>query len=65
MDACKNVEAVVVATEWSEFRELDWKSIHAGMDKPAFVFDGRLLLDAEKLRDIGFKVMAIGQGERL
>jgi len=31
------------------------------MNKPAFVFDGRLILDAPKLRDIGFKVEAIGK----
>ena len=33
------------------------------MKKPAFVFDGRLILDAEKLREIGFRVVAIGRGE--
>jgi UDPglucose 6-dehydrogenase len=35
------------------------------MNKPAFVFDGRLLVDAEALRKIGFKVATIGRGERL
>ncbi|KAH8112246.1 UDP-glucose dehydrogenase [Phellopilus nigrolimitatus] len=65
MDACKNAEAVVIATEWKEFRDIDWESIYAGMAKPAFIFDGRLLLDIEKLRKIGFKVITIGRGERL
>jgi UDPglucose 6-dehydrogenase len=35
------------------------------MNKPAFVFDGRLLVDAEKLRAIGFNVKTIGRGERV
>jgi len=65
MAACTNAEAVVIATEWAEFRKIDWESIYASMNKPAFVFDGRLLLDADKLREIGFKVMSIGRGERL
>ena len=65
LDACKDAEAVVIATEWKEFKTLDWESIYAGMNKPAFVFDGRLILDVEKLRGIGFKVKVIGRGERL
>ena len=55
----------MIATEWKEFKTLDWEAIYAGMNKPAFVFDGRLILDAEKLRQIGFKVKVIGRGERL
>ncbi|TFK53186.1 hypothetical protein OE88DRAFT_1657102 [Heliocybe sulcata] len=65
LEACKNAEAVVIATEWKEFREIDWETVYAGMNKPAFVFDGRMLIDVEKLRDIGFKVAVIGRGERL
>jgi UDPglucose 6-dehydrogenase len=56
MDACRNAEAIVIATEWKEFKEIDWKAVYAQMNKPAFLFDGRLLVDAEKLREIGFTV---------
>jgi UDPglucose 6-dehydrogenase len=56
IEACKNAEAVVIATEWKEFLEIDWEEVYKGMNKPAFVFDGRLLVDAEKLTKIGFKV---------
>jgi UDPglucose 6-dehydrogenase len=55
-EACKGAEAVVIATEWREFREIDWQEVYHNMTKPAFLFDGRLLLDAEKLTKIGFKV---------
>jgi len=65
LSACKNTEAVVIATEWKEFRTIDWQSVYNGMNKPAFVFDGRILVDAPKLRDIGFKVTVIGRGDRL
>jgi len=65
LEACKNAEAVVIATEWKEFRDIDWEIVYKGMNKPAFVFDGRLIIDAEKLRKIGFKVKTIGRGERL
>ena len=61
MDACKDAEAVVIATEWKEFLDIDWEEVYKTMNKPAFVFDGRLLVDAAKLREIGFKVVTIGR----
>lgn len=65
IEACRGAEAVVIATEWKEFRDIDWALVYEGMNKPAFVFDGRLIVDAEKLRKIGFKVKTIGRGERV
>ncbi|KAI8890030.1 nucleotide sugar dehydrogenase [Backusella circina FSU 941] len=61
--AAEGADALVVVTEWDEFRELDFDRIYAGMNKPAFVFDGRLMLDAPKLRQIGFKVHVIGKND--
>ncbi|KAH7882915.1 UDP-glucose/GDP-mannose dehydrogenase family, NAD binding domain-containing protein [Phlebopus sp. FC_14] len=63
LEACKNADAIVIATEWKEFRDIDWETVYRSMNKPAFVFDGRLLVDAAKLRQIGFKVTVIGRGE--
>ncbi|KAG8933329.1 UDP-glucose 6-dehydrogenase 1 [Tulasnella sp. 417] len=65
LEACEAAEAVVIATEWKEFRQIDWNVVYDKMSKPAFVFDGRLLVDADSLRKIGFKVTTIGRGERL
>ncbi|KAK7444516.1 hypothetical protein VKT23_015194 [Stygiomarasmius scandens] len=62
LEACKDADALVIATEWKEFKELDWEKIYEDMSKPAFVFDGRLILDVEKLKKIGFKVTVIGRG---
>jgi UDPglucose 6-dehydrogenase len=60
LEACKGAHAIAVLTEWDEFKTYDWEQIYANMNKPAFVFDGRNLLDKEKLTKIGFKYQAIG-----
>lgn len=59
-DACHGAHAIAVLTEWDEFRDYDWKRIYDHMLKPAFVFDGRNILDGEKLTAIGFKYQGIG-----
>ena len=58
--ACENAHAIAVLTEWDEFKEYDWQRIYDSMLKPAKIFDGRNILDADKLRAIGFKVTSIG-----
>ncbi|HOZ13156.1 MAG TPA: UDP-glucose 6-dehydrogenase [Tenuifilaceae bacterium] len=60
-EACKGAHAIAVITEWDEFKTYDWKRIYDGMMKPAFIFDGRNILDHKKLMEIGFKVKAIGK----
>lgn len=62
MDALNQAHAIAVLTEWDEFKNYDWKTIYTKMFKPAFVFDGRNVLDAEKLTTIGFQVKCIGKG---
>lgn len=59
-EACVGAHAIAILTEWDEFKTYDWERIYANMNKPAFVFDGRNLLDREKLTTIGFKYQAIG-----
>lgn len=59
-EACAGAHAIAVLTEWDEFKSYDWERIYANMNKPAFIFDGRNLLDREKLTTIGFKYQAIG-----
>jgi len=64
-EACEDAEAVVICTEWDEFRDAtaqDWDEIYRSMKKPAFVFDGRGIVDAKVLRSVGFKVHAVGKG---
>lgn len=59
-EACKDAHAIAVLTEWDEFKTYDWQRIYDGMLKPAFVFDGRNLLNRSELEAIGFTYYAIG-----
>ena len=59
-EACKDAHAIAVLTEWDEFTDYDWQSIYDSMQKPAFIFDGRNVLDGPALRAIGFVYQAIG-----
>ena len=61
MEACHGAHAVAVLTEWDEFKDLDFLKIHEGMLKPAFLFDGRSILPHAKLKEIGFRLFAIGK----
>jgi UDPglucose 6-dehydrogenase len=61
LEACDQAHAVAIVTEWDEFKTLDFDTIFAGMFKPAFIFDGRNILNHDALRKIGFKVFAIGK----
>ncbi|KAL5983419.1 UDP-glucose 6-dehydrogenase 3 [Asimina triloba] len=60
-EATKNAHGVCILTEWDEFKALDYKRIYDNMQKPAFFFDGRNVVDVEKLRKIGFIVYSIGK----
>lgn len=59
-EACQGAHAVAVLTEWDEFKTYDWQKIYDAMLKPAFVFDGRNILDKQALERIGFVYKAIG-----
>ena len=59
--ATEGTHAILVMTEWDMFKTLDYQRIYDQMQKPAFVFDGRNILDHSKLKEIGFQVYAIGQ----
>ena len=60
--AAAGADAVVVLTDWKQFKELDYRRIYSSMRCPAFVFDGRNCLDSVELRKIGFTVYGIGKG---
>jgi UDPglucose 6-dehydrogenase len=60
-DVCKDAHAIAVLTEWDEFITYDWQTIYDNMYKPAFVFDGRNLLDRAELERVGFIYQCIGK----
>jgi UDPglucose 6-dehydrogenase len=61
--AAKGAHGIAVCTEWDEYRTLDYRAIFDSMEKPAFIFDGRNILDHGKLYEIGFNVFPIGKPE--
>ena len=61
-EATKDAHAILILTEWDEFKALDFKKIYDEMHQPAFLFDGRNLLDLETLQAIGFEASGIGKG---
>merc|ERR1719198_2027166 len=59
--ACAGAHAIAILTEWDVFKTLDYQKIFNSMSKPAFIFDGRNILDHRKLSEIGFTVWAVGK----
>jgi UDPglucose 6-dehydrogenase len=58
--AMEGAHAIAVLTEWDEFKTYDWQRIYKFMQKPAFIFDGRNVLDRQILEKIGFVYKGIG-----
>lgn len=62
-EAVEGADALVIATEWQEFRSPDFDRLKASLKQPA-IFDGRNLYDPQLLKRFGFSYYAVGRGER-
>ncbi len=60
LEAVEGAEALVVATEWSEFRNIDFEAVKSRMVTP-MVFDGRNLLNPVTMAELGFEYFSIGR----
>ncbi|MGB0334558.1 MAG: UDP-glucose 6-dehydrogenase [Opitutales bacterium] len=60
-EATKDAHAVLILTEWDAFKALDYQKIFEQMQQPAFLFDGRNIVDLEAMRAIGFEASGIGK----
>jgi UDPglucose 6-dehydrogenase len=60
-DAARGAHALAVLTEWDAYRALDYRRMFESMEKPAFLFDGRNILDHKALYAVGFNVFPIGK----
>ncbi len=60
-DAIKGADALVIATEWNEFRTPDFIKMVKGMKHKA-IFDGRNLFDMNAIKELGFHYECIGRG---
>jgi len=63
-ETCKDAHAIAILTEWDEFKTYNWQKIYDQMQKPAFLFDGRGILDIPKLEEIGFVCYKIGSSSK-
>ncbi len=60
LSAAEGTDAILVLTEWEDFKFLEWDNIYQIMRKPAWVFDSRIFLDSNKLKNIGFNLWTLG-----
>ena len=58
--AMDSSHAIAIITEWDEFKDYDWEKVYKSLQKPAFIFDGRNILDKSTLSKIGFNLKGIG-----
>jgi UDPglucose 6-dehydrogenase len=64
-EAADAAHAVAILTEWDEFKSdrMDYQKVLKSMQNPAFLFDGRNIVDREKLQELGFEVHSVGKGD--
>jgi UDPglucose 6-dehydrogenase len=54
------LHVIAILTEWDEFKDYNWKEIYVKMNKPAYIYDGRNIIDKEELESIGFNYLGLG-----
>jgi UDPglucose 6-dehydrogenase len=59
-EVARGADALLLLTEWREYRELDWKRIHKEMGRP-LVLDGRNMLAPAKMKELGFEYHSFGR----
>ena len=62
LEAARGADAVLILTEWRDYRQLDWASIAGVMRRPAWLFDARAVADGAAARAAGLNVWTVGEG---
>ena len=62
-EAVTGADAVVLLTEWQQYRDLNWMSLATLMRKPAWVFDARAVADSAQIKAAGLSLWRVGDGE--
>jgi UDPglucose 6-dehydrogenase len=60
LEAMTGADAVIIVTEWPQLRDVDWDRAAAAMARP-LIFDGRNLLEPQKMGALGFTYMSVGR----
>lgn len=63
-DCAENCHAIIICTDWDEFVHYDYSRLYDSMKKPAFIFDGRRILDVPALQKVGFSIESVGRGSK-
>ncbi len=61
-DAVTGADAILIITEWDDFRHLNWHKIYSLMRKPAWVFDSRAVADPKEIKLAGLNLWRVGDG---
>lgn len=64
MAACENADALVIATDWREFKSPDFETLRDKLRTP-IIFDGRNLYSPRRMKKLGFRYFGIGRGEKI
>ena len=59
-DACKDADALIIVTEWDEFKQIDFAALKKTMKKP-IIFDGRNIYDVKEMQLAGFEYHSVGR----
>ena len=62
-EASESSDALVILTEWEEFKELNWKDLKSKMRSPSWIFDTRSIINIDEVKKFGFKIWSVGQGD--
>ena len=62
-EAVRGADAVLILTEWNQYRELNWHDLAGRMRKPAWVFDARAVADPALIKAAGLNLWRVGDGE--
>ena len=61
LEAIKNSDAILILTEWEEFKNIDWDTAYESMRHPSWLFDTRNIVLEKDLQNLGFKVWQLGK----
>ena len=62
IQACEGADAVLITTEWDQFKTLDWHAIASVMRRPAWLFDTRAIANTQAALSAGLQVWTVGEG---
>ena len=64
LDVFDNAHAILVLTEWEEYKHIDWNKAVRKMVKPSWVFDSRLIINAKEVKEAGINLWRLGDGNK-